>query len=134
MLSLSIKNLVLANIKNKSARSTIIIMLVLVLCLIVFISFYSIFSLKNGISSLKDRLGADIIVVPEGIEKKLEGVLLNGTPESFYLDKAIMESIPKENIENMSPQLYIATLTLGCCSFPLQAIGIDFETDFVVKP
>lgn len=105
-----------------------------VLSAAVFISIYTVLSLKNGMSSLKDRLGADIIIVPEGIEKKLEGALFNGTPETFYLDREVMDTLPLENIEAMSPQLYISTLTIGCCSFPLQAIGIDFETDFIVKP
>ncbi len=133
-MELYIKNIALLNIKNKGLRSLILIALMGILSTSVFISIYTVLSLKNGINSLKDRLGADIIIVPEGIEKKLEGALFNGTPESFYLDREVMNTIPLDNIEAMSPQLYIATLTIGCCSFPLQAIGIDFETDFVVKP
>lgn len=123
----------LLNNKNKGLRSLILIALMGILSTAVFISIYTVLSLKNGISSLKDRLGADIII-PEGIEKKLEVALFNGTPETFHLDREVMDTIPLESIEAMSPQLYIATLTIGCCSFPLQAIGIDFETDFVVKP
>ncbi len=134
MRTLSLKNVALLNIKNRRIFSFILIVFVGVLSCAVFISTYLIFSLKNGISSLKDRLGADVIVLPKGVEKKLEGALLSGTPESFYMDKSLMEKIPKENIEAMSVQLYIATLTLGCCSFPLQAIGIDEATDFVVRP
>ncbi|UTC83664.1 ABC transporter permease [Treponema denticola] len=133
-MELYIKNIALLNIKNKGLRSLILIALMGILSSSVFISIYTVLSLKNGINSLKDRLGADIIIVPEGIEKKLEGALFNGTPESFYLDREVMNAIPLDSIEAMSPQLYIATLTIGCCSFPLQAIGIDFETDFIVKP
>lgn len=133
-MELYIKNIALLNIRNRRLKSLILIVLVGILSTTVFISVYTVLSLKNGINSLKDRLGADIIVVPEGIEKKLEGALFNGTPETFYLDRDVMSAIPLDNVEAMSPQLYIATLTIGCCSFPLQAIGIDFETDFIVKP
>ena len=120
MINLSIKNIALANIKNRKIFSIILITLVSILSCAVFVSIYLVFSLKNGISSLKDRLGADVIIVPKGIEKKIEGVILQGSPESFYMEKSLLDRIPSdtlENIEAMSVQLYIATLTLGCCSF-----------------
>ena len=137
MMYLSLKNVAVANIRNRKLFSIILVSFVFILSCAVFMSCYLVLSLKNGLSSLKDRLGADVIIVPEGIEKKIEGAILQGSPESFYMDKSVISSIPKEvlgNIESMSFQLYIATLTLGCCSFPLQAIGVDFETDFVVRP
>lgn len=39
-----------------------------------------------------------------------------------------------EGIEEVTPQLYVATLSASCCSYPVQIIGIDYETDFLIKP
>jgi len=92
-------------------------------------------SLNEGLTSLSDRLGADIIVVPQGYDSKIEGALLRGEPNTFYFDIEAVDRIKRiEGVANASPQLFIATLSAGCCSFPLQIIGVDFETDFNVKP
>ena len=37
-----------------------------------------------------------------------------------------------EGVEKVSPQLYLATLSAGCCSFPIQIIGVDLKDDFIV--
>lgn len=91
-------------------------------------------SLKNGLQSLSDRMGADLIIVPKEMEKNLKGVILNGEPNTFYLDADIIKSIPKDHIEKMTSQVFVATLTAECCAMPVQAIGIDYDTDFIVKP
>ena len=39
-----------------------------------------------------------------------------------------------EGIARMSPQVFLATLRVFCCSYPLQLIGVDFDTDFIIKP
>jgi putative ABC transport system permease protein len=39
-----------------------------------------------------------------------------------------------EGVENVSPQLYIATLNADCCAYPIQLIGFAPETDFVIQP
>ena len=35
-------------------------------------------------------------------------------------------------MEKVNPQLYLATLSAGCCSFPIQIIGVDLKDDFIV--
>ena len=39
-----------------------------------------------------------------------------------------------EGIGRISPQYYLASVKSGCCSMPIQIIGIDPETDFSVMP
>ena len=53
-------NLAKKNIENKKARSITLILLVGILTFILFMSSFIIFSLKNGMKSLSDRMGADI--------------------------------------------------------------------------
>lgn len=94
-----------------------------------------IYSLKRGISSLSDRMGADIIVVPEGYDSKVTGAILRGEPNSFFFDRAVEDRVKAvEGVEKTAPQLFLATLSASCCSFPIQIIGIDFNSDFTVAP
>ena len=123
------------NIKRQSVRTFFLGLLIFILAFVLFSGTFLVKSLNVGLSSLSNRLGADIIVVPQGYNSKIEGALLRGEPNTFYFDIEAVDRIKKiEGISNVSPQLFIATLSAGCCSFPLQIIGIDFETDFNVKP
>ena len=132
---LTSKKIAPLNINNKSGRSASLVILTAVLALVLFLSSFLIFSLKNGMNSLSDRMGADIIVVPEGYDTKVEGAILRGEPNTFFMDKSILKKIEGiDGVEEATPQLFLATLSAGCCSFPIQIIGFDAETDFVVTP
>lgn len=128
-------NLAKKNIKNKKTRSYTLIFLVGVLSFILFMSSFIIFSLKNGMKSLSDRMGADIIVVPEGYDSKITGAILRGEPNTFFFKKDVLRRVKDlPGVEKACSQVYLATLSAGCCSFPIQIIGIDFSDDFSVKP
>ncbi len=75
------------------------------------------------------------MVVPAGHEARIDNVLLTGKPSEFYLPKGALEKLKgREGIKEISPQTYIATLSASCCSAPLQIMGIDYDTDFIIKP
>lgn len=132
---LDAKQIAFKNIQNKAARSTSLIILTAILTFILFLSSFLIFSLKNGINSLSDRMGADLIVVPEGYDTKIEGAILRGEPNTFFFDQEVADRIKGlKGVKMSTPQLFIASLSASCCSFPIQVIGIDEETDFLVKP
>lgn len=123
------------NIYNKKARAVLLTILSGILCFVLFLSSFLIHSLRNGMSSLYNRVGADIIIVPEGYDAKITGAILRGEPNTFFLDKSIYERVLKINgVKQATPQLFLATLSAGCCSFPIQVIGYDEESDFLVKP
>lgn len=129
------KNLPSLNIKRKPGRSLGIGALVFSLALSLFLAAFVAMAMKNGLDSTKARLGADIVVLPVDAQEDLEGALLSGKPNSFYLPKDVMDEVKSiEGVERVSPQVYIASLSASCCSFPIQIIGIDFDTDFSVKP
>src|SRR5512138_200952 len=96
--------------------------------------------IRGAESSLRltiDRLGADIVVVPEGSEAKIESALLMGVPARFWMPKehvGKLAAIP--GVEVVSPQLYLATLTgASCCSVSdMFMIAYDPATDFTVQP
>ena len=89
----------------------------------------------RGMGRMSDRLGADAFIVPRGYGAKAEGALLRGEPSSFYLGPSALAMISEiKGFSRMSPQLFIASWDSSHCSFPVQLIGYDPATDFVVAP
>ena len=132
---LNAHGLALQNIRVRGERSFGIAALSALLALMLFLSSFWMLSLKNGLRSLSGRMGADLILVPEGYDSKISGAILRGEPNSFFFHTDVLEKT-RENpaVEEAAPQLYLASLTAGCCSYPLQIIGLDFDSDFSVVP
>ena len=123
------------NIFRKPFRSASLAFLTFALAFTLFTGSFLVKSLKEGLASLSNRLGADIIVVPQGYDSKIEGALLRGEPNNFYFERTALDVVRNiDGVEKASPQLFVATLSAGCCSFPLQVIGLDFESDFCILP
>lgn len=132
---LDARGLALQNIRVRGGRSFGIAALSALLALMLFLSSFWMLSLKNGLRSLSGRMGADLILVPEGYDSKISGAILRGEPNSFFFHTDVLKKT-RENpaVEEAAPQLYLASLTAGCCSYPLQIIGLDFDSDFSVVP
>jgi putative ABC transport system permease protein len=84
-----------------------------------------------------ERLGADIIVVPEGAETKVEGALLMGHPTSVWMPEENVKRIAAiEGVDVASPQLYLSTLNgASCCSVSnMFLIAYDPASDFTIQP
>jgi ABC-type antimicrobial peptide transport system, permease component len=127
---LSIKNL-----RRRSFRNICLIALLALLSFALIAGAMLSYGLLNGLHSVSARLGADFLIVPDGYEQKTEGALLQGDPSTFYLDTAAADRIlQSSDFSKASPQLYIATLSAACCSAPVQLIGFDPNTDFVIAP
>lgn len=128
-------SLAMENIRQRKTRSTCMILLVALFSIIVYMGSMFSSSLSRGLESLSDRLGADVIVVPAGYKAEIESVLLKGEPSTFYLPENTIDKLKKfDEIEKMTPQIYVATLSASCCSYPVQIIGIDIDTDFLIYP
>lgn len=123
------------NIRRKPGRSFILILFLMLFCISLFTGTVLTRGLSKGVESMSYRLGADVMAVPEGTDVHIDSVLLSGKPSSFYLPKDALEKLSKiDGIDKMSPQTYIATLNASCCAYPLQIVGIDYESDFIIKP
>ncbi|SHI03123.1 putative ABC transport system permease protein [Sporobacter termitidis DSM 10068] len=128
-------NISFQTLRRKPFRTTGLIVLVALLAFTLFGGTVLSKSLEDGMNSLSKRLGADILAVPYGYEADIQSAMLRGEPSTFYFDAGVTEKVAGvEGVEDVSPQLYIATLSAGCCSYPLQLIGFDPETDFVIQP
>lgn len=122
------------NFKRKKLRTISMMVITAVLSFTIFGGWILSQSIEKGIDSTANRLGADIMVIPADSESSLEGALLKGEPSTFYLEEGDLVNRLKQvdGVRQISSQLYIATLSASCCSVPVQLIGIDIDTDFVV--
>lgn len=129
--------LALRNLTGRPGRTAALTALTAFLALSMFAGSVVVLSLRNGLRSLENRLGADVIVVPASAKSQvnLEEILLQGATGYFYMDAALVQELAGEvNVAQISPQLFLASLRASCCSVPVQVIGIDQATDFTVQP
>ena len=125
----------LINVRNNIKRSVWLIFLIGILSFVLFGGTILIQSLGNGLSNMKERLGADIMIVPVENEADFEAVLLKGEPSCFYFSKSLEEKVSGlEGITNCTSQFYLTSLDAECCDTRVQIIGFDPDKDFSVKP
>jgi len=134
---MNLKTYPLNSLRRHPARTAGLCVLVALLCSAVLGGSLVIGSLQNGLASLEARMGADILVAPKSASTttNLEDILINGIPGYFYMDKSYVDKVAQvEGVERVSPQYYLASVKAGCCSMPVQIIGIDPQTDFTIQP
>ena len=126
------------NFQHQPGRSFCLVVVVMLLAFFLFSGSVLNLSLSKGLDSMSSRLGADIMIVPEGYDPHLDTILLSGKPTTFYLPSTAMQDLKALQddlgIEAISPQTFLATLRASCCSYPVQLVGVDYDSDFVVKP
>ena len=133
MQNLTVKNLAVMNLKRKTYRTSLLIILIALSAAVLFASFVLVSSVTKGMASLQRRLGADLLVVPEGYEGTLEGLLLNGEPGYFYMDRSVEDTVKNvAGVEKTTSQFFLTSLSESCCDFPIQLIGFDVKSDFVI--
>ena len=92
------------------------------------------YSLNVGL----ERLGADITVVPLEKSAEAEAAFLIGKPvkDAWMPEENLAKVAQLEGVEQVSPQLYLQSLTgAACCAaWELFIIAIEPETDFTVQP
>ena len=92
-------------------------------------------SLNNGMTRMQERMGADLMIVPESSEMKARNILLTGEPEFFYMDISLLKGVlDVEGVECATGQFYFTSLSSDCCSTRVQLIAFDPDTDFVIDP
>lgn len=132
--ALTTGRLALQNIRRKPFRTAALLAVTALASAALFASLIITSSLRGGISGLKERLGADMMVVPEGHEVQMESILLSGEPNYFYMDKNAEDAVRSvPGVKQASGQFFLTSLSESCCDFPIQIIGFDPGTDFIVQ-
>ena len=132
---LTTRAIAVANLTRKSFRSWSLAVIVALFACTLFGGSILNANLREGLNGLSGRLGADILIVPYGYEEKLQAAILRGEPSQFYIKAEITDKIRSaQYVAAASPQLFLASLSSGCCTSKVQLVGFDQETDFSVAP
>ena len=125
----------IAKRKNQSLLTIAITMLTImsfVLVLGVFVA------MGQGLELSKQRLGADVIFLPEEVDADGYELLFTSQPETHYMDYSIYEEIAAmEEVAQASPQFYSQTIGgESCCDLgeSMRVVGVDMDTDFILTP
>lgn len=133
--SVSLKSLPARNLAAHPKRTAQLAVLVALLGAALFAGSYISLSLGNGLHSVSQRLGADLVVVPQNSTASYEGSLLRGEPSSFYLNDDVLDQVQQvSGVAQASGQFYLASAAADCCASKVQIIGFDPSTDFSVQP
>lgn len=124
------------NLLRRPLRSAILIaaLTLMVSALVFALSF--VIRVGTSIRMTSERLGADLLIVPEGSRGAAEDILVENRAKSFYMSKSLVERVRNvKGIDKVSYQTYLITLTGLCCSVPESlVVAFDQETDFIVTP
>ena len=123
------------NIKHRPFRNGFMIFFVFLQAFTLFFSTMLMINMDKSIINTTDRMGADVIVVPDKNSKQLQESLFMGKPCTIYFDRQWVNKLQGvKGVNKISPQLYLATLEASCCESAVQLVAIDPETDFVIEP
>ena len=128
-------NLIMENYLRNPFRSFGLSLLIAMLASSLLVGGLFSFSLSKGLNRLSSRLGADVIVIPQGTEINDQSVLLQGDSKYAYLPEGSLEFIRGlDGVEIATPQYYLTTLSASCCDQKVSVIGFDPASDFVIQP
>ncbi|MCL6471403.1 MAG: FtsX-like permease family protein [Firmicutes bacterium] len=129
--------MVLRNIQRRPFHAILTIFVISITVTSLFTSLWLGRGLERGLNLGIQRLGADVIVLPEKAEAKPEQMLFTGTPLSVYMDKSLYKEILSlPGVKQATPQFFTKTIAASCCGLvsPGRIVGLDSNTDFVVAP
>ncbi len=91
--------------------------------------------INSGLKTEKQMLGADILVVPSGTSIDINEALISPKPTRRRLPPESMRILGYiHEIDRATPQLYLKTLKMGCCTLKLYPIvGYDPSSDFLLS-
>jgi putative ABC transport system permease protein len=92
---------------------------------------------QDSLRLARERLGADVVVVPRGAVTGVEGALLLGNATNSYMPRGVVDSVAAvPGVAVASPQLYLTSMAnSSCCSVSLMFMfAYDPATDFTIEP
>lgn len=92
-------------------------------------------SMQDGIKNTKERVGADLILVPKDYSSSIENALFQGYPCTVYFEPIWEEEAEQVGgVEKVTTQVFLATLNAECCDNAVQLVGFDATTDYIIGP
>jgi putative ABC transport system permease protein len=102
---------------------------------------FSVAAIYNGVASgmeiSKQRMGADIVVVPFGVTIEPSLILFGGATVNSYMPQSTVDSIRSiAGVRQATPQFFTHTLTADCHDIGTtnRMIGYDPASDWIIGP
>jgi putative ABC transport system permease protein len=133
----NLRQLALSNIKGSAFRSGVVALCALLVASFALGTTLILRGAENSLRLAIERLGADIVVVPEGTEARVESALLMGTTTRVWMPEETLEKVAAvPGVQAVSPQLYLSTLIdAACCAVSdMFLVVYDPQTDFTIEP
>jgi putative ABC transport system permease protein len=129
-------SLALQNLGRRKARSLLLIMAVAVASGVVFTGATLMRSIDNSMAVGFTRLGADMMVVPEGALTNITAALLTVEPTDLVLDQDLFAKAGLASVSRAAPQKIARVEHSGIGSHhdSVDLIGFDPALDFTVRP
>jgi putative ABC transport system permease protein len=134
---MSLVELALRNLSGRAFRSWVVALCALLIASFALLANLVLRGAQASLRLAQERLGADILVVPEGTTERVEGALLMGLTDRVWMPLENLEKVAAvPGVERASPQIYLSTLKgASCCSVEdMFLIAFDPATDFTVQP
>jgi putative ABC transport system permease protein len=133
----SLIGLALRGIAGSGLRSWLIGACALVVAGVGLSTVIVVYGARQSLHLALERLGADVLVVPNGAQAPVQGALLMGTPTKKWMPTADVQRIAAVlGVAAASPQLYLESLSnASCCSVSsMFVVAFDPKTDFTLEP
>ncbi|MCR5607576.1 MAG: ABC transporter permease [Lachnospiraceae bacterium] len=120
---------------DKSVQRIFLIVPIAILSFILFCGIVVDKSLANGTDNLRKRIGAELIIVPDGAESEAKNIIIEGQRGTFYFDRTVYNTISSlDGVADATPQFFFKSLSQDCCSSEVEIVFFDPFTDFLIQP
>jgi putative ABC transport system permease protein len=135
MESFKLRQFIWKGITRRTFRNVVTILTFAVVTGSLLSAYFLVGGAENSAQAGMDRLGADLLVVPEEYQTATDAIILTGHPTTFFFNGSTMDGVKDvQGVEKVAPQTYIATLNYGCCAFPTQLVAFNSTQDFTIQP
>jgi putative ABC transport system permease protein len=88
----------------------------------------------QGLERGRQRLGADLLVVPSNATVDPDRALFAGSPLNVYMDKALADAVRKvPGVRRVEAQFFTQSLHLECCSIGIETRLIGVEAQVIKR-
>ncbi|HEY3419595.1 MAG TPA: FtsX-like permease family protein [Methanomassiliicoccales archaeon] len=135
MNSINLRSFIWKSVRRRTFRNVATILTFAVVTGSLLSVYFLVGGAENSAQAGMDRLGADMLVVPEQYQSVTDAVILAGHPTTFYFNESALSGVNDvPGVEKVAPQTYVATLNYGCCAFPTQLVAFNATQDFTIQP
>ena len=112
---ITLAKLPLANLRRKPFRTSALVIVVVMLTVAFYGGALLSMNLNNGLNSMRERMGADLMVTPQNTKNQAEALLTGNSSSTFYFTTDIGGQIAEaDGVGERTVQTYISSLAAAC--------------------